>query len=475
MEGPNHLNLITAAVLLAWPIVAIYLFATLPVRQAVLWTILAGYLVLPVNSAIKITAIPALDKTSIPNLAAFVGCMIVLRRPIRVFRGFGLPEFLILSSLISLVLTSETNGDDIFNGIVVQGVGLYDAGSSILLQIIALLPFFLGRELFCNENDTEEILRVLVIAGLAYSLLVLFEIRMSPVLHLWLYGYFPAPNMGNEVRTGLFGGFRPFVFVGTGLLLSFFVMTTAVAAAAFWRTGTPVMRAIRVPASAVTAYLSVLLALCKSLGALAYGVVLVPMVGFVSPKLQVKFAVVMVCVALLYPVLRSADAVPTNSVLNFAGSISTDRRDSLQTRFDIENQLLARAHQRFLFGWGRWGRSFFFDKDGRLTTHPDGLWVIIIGEFGLIGFLTEFGLLALPVFRMASALSFASSQKEKVFIAALVLILAVNIFDLIPNSPLRPWTWLIAGALLGRAEMLRASARQLKKAALTSLSPAANA
>jgi hypothetical protein len=475
MEPVNHLNLISEVALLAWPIVAIYLFATLPVRRAVLWTILGGYLLLPVASEIKIQMIPALDKTSIPNLAAFVGCMIVLRRPIRVFRRIGLPEILILSFLISIVITAQTNGDDIFNGTRIQGVGFYDAGSAILAQIIVFLPFFIGRELLCNEGDTEEILRVLIIAGLAYSLPILFETKMSAVLHSWIYGYFPAPNFGNEVRGDGLGGFRPVVFLGNGLLMSFFIMTSAVAATAFWRTGTPVMRKIRVPAAAITAYLSVLLVLCKSLGSLAYGVVLMPLVRFISPKLQMKVAVLLVSYALLYPMLRSADLVPTDAILYIAGSISTDRRDSLANRFKVENQLLERASQRFLFGWGRWGRSLIFDRYGQIATHPDGLWVITIGESGFIGFLTLFGLLALPVLRAASALGLCSAPKEKVLMAALILILAINIFDLIPNSPLRPWTWLIAGALLGRAEMLRVSARQRKKAAVANLSPLTNA
>jgi len=82
-----------------------------------------------------------------------------------------------------------------------------------------------------------------------------------------------------------------------------------------------------------------------------------------------------------------------------------------------------------------------------------------MGEFGFIGFLAQFGLLALPVFTAVRALRFAESTKDKVFLSALALILAINIFDLLPNSSLRPWTWLVAGALLGRAEALRRWAR----------------
>ncbi len=83
-----------------------------------------------------------------------------------------------------------------------------------------------------------------------------------------------------------------------------------------------------------------------------------------------------------------------------------------------------------------------------------------MGQFGFFGFLAEFGLLGLAVVRAASALRFVETERERVFLAALALILAINMIDLLPNSSLSPWTWLVAGALLGRAEALRALARQ---------------
>ena len=57
-----------------------------------------------------------------------------------------------------------------------------------------------------------------------------------------------------------------------------------------------------------------------------------------------------------------------------------------------------------------------------------------MGQFGFIGFLSEFGLLALPIFRTASAIKFAETKKEQLFLAALALILAINIVDLLPNA-----------------------------------------
>jgi hypothetical protein len=150
-------------------------------------------------------------------------------------------------------------------------------------------------------------------------------------------------------------------------------------------------------------------------------------------------------------------------MLDAATSISEERADSLRTRFDNEQQLLERASQRLLFGWGRWGRSRVYDEYGKDISITDGRWAITLGQFGIFGFLAEFGLLALPVFGAASALRFAESERDSIFLAALALIIGISIIELLPNASLSPWTWLLAGALLGRAEALRGAAQQLRR------------
>src|SRR3984885_2002217 len=457
----NNLNAVTTLALLTWPVVALFLYMTQPIGRATLWTILGAYMLLPVGADIKFKMIPVFDKSSIPNLAALFGCVVVCRRSIKFLNGFGLAELLIVTLMISPFINCELNSDPVpIGNRVLPGLDSYDAGSAIIAQVITLIPFFLGRQILRNRTDTEEILRVLTIAGLIYSLPALFEVRFSPQLHTWIYGYFPATGEGaafSEVMRD--GGFRPIVFMGHGLLVSFFFAPTAVAAAAFWRTNTQVMRRVRLPAGGITAYLSVVLVLCKTAGSTIFGAVLVPLVRFAGPKTQLSVAVLLVSMALLYPVLRTVEFVPKSALLDLAGSISLQRRASLETRFINEDALLERTSQRFLFGWGRYGRSWIYNANGSMKSALDGTWIITLGEFGFIGFLAQFGLLALPVFATARTLRFTESTEDKIFLSALALILAINIFDLLPNSSLRPWTWLVAGALLGRAEALRRWAR----------------
>jgi len=458
MEHAVAQNWFATLALLAWPVVTLWFYGTRPVSQATLWTILGAYLLLPVGASIKLAeGIPQLDKASIPALAALVGCFLFARRPVRFWNGFGLAEVLLLMFLLGPFVTSSLNSDPVVSGgVLLPGVGVYDGLSAIVAQFLSLLPFFLGRQFLRSSSDCEETLRTLVVAALFYSLPVLFEIRMSPQLHLWFYGYYPH----QFVQQMRFGGFRPMVFIGHGLSVAFFMMTATVAAAVLWRTRT---RVTRLAPAGIVGYLSVILIMCKSLGALLYGAAAMPLVRWTKPRLQFRTAMALAVVALLYPLLQAENFVPTKYMVAAANSISEERADSLEFRFDHERQLLDRASQRLWFGWGRFGRNRIYDDWGNDIGVSDGRWVITLGQFGLLGFLAEFGLLAWTVFRAASALRFAESERDGLFLAALALIVAINLVDLLPNAGLTSLTWLFAGALLGRAEFLRLAARRLPR------------
>jgi hypothetical protein len=450
-------NWFATIALLSWPFVAACLYSTLSFGRATLWTILAAQLLLPVGYGIKFEMIPQFDKTSIPNLCILGGCILVGQGRTALVKGTKITTLLILVYLVGPIITSELNGDQVIYGnVVLPGVGLYDAISAVEAAVITLLPFFIGWRFLWHSNDNRGICQILVTAQLAYSILLLFEIRFSPQLHYWIYGYYPSEFL-QSMRDG---GFRPMAFMGHGLTAAQFMMMAIVASAALWRTRTPFYG---FPVGGITAYLSAVLLLCKSLGAALYSIVLAPLVYFAKPTTQMRIASVLVFIALLYPTLRTFDLFPTDLIVSAASHLSTARAESLKFRFDNENQLLARAFERPAFGWGRFGRSRVYNQWGKDVSTTDGRWIITLGQFGLFGFIGEFGLLALVVFRASTALKYARTMNDKIFLSALALIVAVDIIDLIPNSGLTPWVWLMTGALLGRAEALRSLANRSSK------------
>jgi hypothetical protein len=439
---------------LAWPLVAVFLYRTRSLSEATVWTILAALLLLPSQVAIKLQMIPAIDKNSIANISALAACILLAPKAKR-SGAFGLAGFLAATYILAPVVTSMLNNDNIMiGGRFLPGVGLYDGVSALLSQLILLLPFFIGRRLLRESEDVETILRALALAGLIYSLPMLFEVRMSPQLSSWVYGYFPSTYVG-EMR---YGGYRPVVFMNNGLILAFFLSTSFLASAVLWRVRRPVNR---LPAGSVSAYLMVVLIFCKSAGALIYAVVLGFLIRFTKPVVQARVAVLLASVALLYPVLRVADLFPDQQLFELAATINQERADSLKFRFDQERTLLAHASERFMFGWGRYGRNRVYDEEsGSDTSVTDGLWILTLGQFGFVGFIAQFGLLTIPVFRAAKALKQIGSMREQVLIAALALIVAVTAIEQLPNASITGWSWLLAGALLGRAEKISFTRQQ---------------
>jgi hypothetical protein len=159
-------------------------------------------------------------------------------------------------------------------------------------------------------------------------------------------------------------------------------------------------------------------------------------------------------------------------VVALAADISTDRADSLGFRLRNENILLARANLKPLLGWGGWDRNRVFDPvTGEDLSTTDGTWIIVIGISGWSGYLARFGLLTLPIMALAwrawrgraGPRGVAGGGPEiDVASSGLCLCLAANLLDLIPNSGLTPLTWMLAGAIMGRAELAAWPARSVR-------------
>lgn len=443
-----YLNFSTIAALTLWPIVSLVLFASRPAISGLLWTILGAQLLLPVGAAFKVPGVPQFDKATLGNVTALAGVWLFSKAKPKLNYGFGWVELLLLLFVTTPFVTSLLNNDFVVlaDG-VIPSLGAYDGLSAMAAQALMVIPFVLGRSILRSPAANNAILSTLCIAGLLFSIGILIEVKFSPQLHIWIYGYFPS-EFYQEVRAG---GFRPVVFMGHGLVASFFLMTTVVAATAIWRTQ-KVLGSL--PLGPITAYLALILLLCKSAGAALMGAILSPLVKVSSPTVQIRIAMLLTTIALGYPIIRASNLLPTRDLVAAAAStLGPERADSLNTRFQQEEQLLGRALQKPVFGWGRWGRSRIYsnelDKDISIT---DGRWIITLGQFGIIGFVAEFGLLGIGVFRARSAIRSIPTQHSRLWLTALGLIVAANIFELLPNSTLMPWTFLLAGALVGRSE-----------------------
>ncbi|MFN4155684.1 MAG: hypothetical protein ACK4HF_13600 [Paracoccaceae bacterium] len=455
MMTPNALAYLMLAI---WPVVSWIFFTKMDPARALIWTVLGAYMLLPPVVVWDLPLVPDVDKYSSANLAALVGVLVVLRQRVAFLPASRIARGLIVLYILSPFATVLTNTDEIeFLEATLPALRLYDSLAIVANQFIDLIPFFLARQFLADEKAMRTIIVALMVAGLVYSLPMLFEARMAPQLNLRIYGFFQH-DFSQAIR---FGGFRPFVFMQHGLWVAFFAMMCFIAAVALLRVGPAEARPRY---AAVALYLLVVLVLCRSVGPMLYAMLLVPLVMIVPRRLQLLAAGLMALVVITYPLLRGLHLVPVEDMMNLAISLNAERGESLQFRIINEELLLDRAAERPLFGWGPYGRGMLHDPvTGQINVIADGGWIIALGTFGWLGYIAEFGLLALPVALMAREAWRHPSAALSPFACAVVLILAVNLVDLLPNDTVIPFTWLMAGAVLGHAEALRAALTAQRK------------
>ena len=437
--------------LLIWPIVARQLYLRLDPARALIWTLLAGYLILPPVLAINLPVVPDFTKYSIPSLAALVCVWLMRKDRVSFDPGHWLARGLMVAYVLSAIGTVLTNREPlIFIQDIIPAMKLYDSASAVATQLIALVPFVLARKYLSGEDQLRAAVLAMMAAGLVYSAPMLLEAAISPQLNLWLYGYFQH-DFFQTIRAG---GYRPVVFLPHGLWVAFFAFMAAASAAIVLR---DLPADARPKQLAVLLYLLFMVAVCKSAGAIVFTAFAVPLLIFVNRRLIVLMAGGIAIVVLLYPVLRGAHLVPLQAIMDIATSFSPDRAASLNFRIMNEELLLDHAAQKPWFGWGGFNRSFLHDPiTGRTTVIADGAWIIVLGIGGWVGYLASFGLLALPLIRLAWFALRHKGQAISPYATALALILALNLVDMLPNATEIPWTWAMAGALFGYVDHLRA-------------------
>lgn len=437
--------------LFSFPLVAIALFSWLSRRHAIVWTLLLGYLFLPATINWNLPLLPPISKETVSPVSILL-CLLIFRSKAAMTQesaglkgwlpGNKLIRTLFFSSFAGVFLTIFTNRDpQRFGDLILPAQRPYDAFSAMLTTLVLLLPMLIARKYLSSEDSHRLILKALALAGLIYSLPIMYELIMSPQVSNQVYGFFPH-SWGQHIRNG---GYRPVVFLEHGLWLGTFMCCTVLAALAYARN--PEIGARKY--ILIGGWLFVILMLSNTLGAFAIALLIAPLIFLLSGRLHLIGAAIVAGCVLTYPMLRGAHLIPVDQAVEVAASISEKRAGSLQHRFNNEDQLLERANLRPLFGWGGWSRARIFNEEGQDISTTDGLWIIQIGKWGWVGYVALFGLLCGPVLIFAA-------RARKLDIGpgtiGLCIVLAANLVDLIPNASMSLITWMIGGALIGRLE-----------------------
>jgi len=406
----------------------------MPIVQATFWTIIGGYLFLPAKVAIDFPFIPPLDKESIPVVAALVGCRYIKNVKIKLLPKEGVERLLILVLLIIPFITMLNNQDAVnYN----PGLTLHDTISSVISLYLKILPFIIGLQLIKTHEDQLNLFRLIVVACLIYSVPIMFEVRMSPQLHTWVYGFFPRSFL-QQYR---FGGYRATVFLGHGLLVAMFVAVSLGAAAILLKQK---IKVFSIHPAVTVVYFLILLFFSKTVGAFVLGVVLFICIIWLPTHMLKWTVLALINVVILYPLLSMAGFFPHQELVQLAMDFDPQRGQSLASRFYNEHQLLEHVQKKIFFGWGGWGRSRL---EGSIT---DGYWIITLGQYGLLGFLATFGLSYWATIRALKVSSLFLDRNKKILLLSHALIVTIIMVDQLPNASMGAWAMLLIGALLGR-------------------------
>jgi hypothetical protein len=418
--------------LLGWPFVVAVLFARLRARDAVVWAFVIGFLFLP-EGAYVVQGLPEYTKQTATSLAvllcslAFDGARMLRWRP----HWLDLPVFV---WCLGRVATSLSNG-----------LGFYDGLSNLLLQFFSWgLPYWIGRTYLSDSDGVRALARGVLVGGLLYLPLCLWELRFSPQLHSDLFG-FRAVHFKMMKR---YGGYRPIVFTQSSLLVAMWMAAATVSCAWLSASGA-VRRVFGMPTRALLLPLAITTVLCKALGAITLMIAGLGML-FCARRLRWAMPVIAVlAIAGAYPALRGSGLMDADALLSASGVLyDADRQNSLAVRLTSEDLYIDHVAERPILGWGGWGRGDIV-VEGIGRSIPDGLWVIALSRAGWLAVAALALMYLTPVLALVRRPVASWTTPEVGPFAALAVVLLLYWVDCLSNAMLNPILILSIGGATG--------------------------
>jgi len=425
------------AAMFGFPVLAFLLFWLVrPRHRAVLAIFALGFMFLPEapGAEYKLPGLPIFTKFINVNVSTLLAAMILTTRRLVSFR----PSWADLPMLVFCTVPMVTS--------IVNDLGPYDGFSGCVGQTLSWgLSYYLGRVFFSRAKELRELAIAVFLGGVVYVPLCLIEIRMSPQLHNWVYGFQPS-SFEQVIR---FGGWRPVCFMTHGLVVGLWMsMATLVG---FWLYLSGSLRSIgRVSILWFLIPLAITTVLVKSMGALFLLAVGIGVGLAVRHFHQRWFLWAVAAVPVLYIGLRAPGLWSGEDIVAASELISEERGGSLRFRLQNEDMLAEKALRRPVFGWGGWGRSRVYDEEGRDLTITDGLWIITLGYYGLVGLAAFLGNFLAPVGVMVRQIPAKLwMQPAGGALAALATLIVLYMTDCIPNATYCPLYVLAMGGMAG--------------------------
>lgn len=433
--------------LIAWIPVLLLIFTLLPPRRAVITSFIAAWCFLPVHG-FDIKGLPEYNKVSATCVGILIAAVAFDGTRLSNFRP-RLADLPMLFWCIAPMISNTLGGHGPYEGLSTTLQYTFEWG----------LPYFIGRLYITDLTSMRELGMGLFIGGLVYSVLCLYEIRMSPQLHNMVYGFFPHEQFG-QARRG--GGWRPNVFMNHGLAVGLFMCVCAMVG--LWMSRCKSVRSVfGAPALVCAVGLMGVAVLCKSTGATAL------MAGglatlFASSILKTSLPIrLMLLVPIAYITLRTVGGWKGQELIELAGMVSADRSGSIYWRLASENDCWNLVQPQVLFGFGRFEFAGMRLEGSDTAITADGMWLIALVRNGLFGVVVFYGSLLVPIYvfirRIHPAHWGHPAAAPGVVVAVAVALFAIdNLFNAMPN----PILIMASGGLVSTAKSIPAAARRAR-------------
>ena len=422
--------------LFGWIPISIFFFFTLKPHRAVLFSVIGGWLFLPMTGY-DLPGLPIYSKSTAIAVGLLLAGRLSGQRQAASFhwRLYDLPMIL---WCLCPIATSMSNQ-----------LGLYDGLSSSFTQILTWgIPYLAGRIYFTNTETLRDLCLGVVIGGLLYMPLCLYEIRMSPQLSNMIYGFFPH-SFEQHIR---YGGFRPIVFMQHGIMVALWMATTTSVAFWLWRSKES-SHINGISMSVIVAGLAITTILCKTASgwiALIIGVSSYFMLNTFSMLLPLRLLLLSIPG---YIILRSTGLISAFNLEMIASHFfDADRVASFGIRLFQEDLFSIKALERPLLGWGGYGRGWPIDPETgqQMIQMIDALWLITFSTLGYLGIASLVtAILAGPWFVFRAIKRNAEIPvSNKTIPASLSIVVILFMLDSLINGMTNPIYIVISGALL---------------------------
>ncbi len=430
-------------VLFGWPLVCSVFFSRYPLNKAILLSIIGGVLFLPAASY-DIPVIPAYNKDMAVSLGILIGIQFSKEKFSVRIPGFTKWDFpMLVLCVFSPILTSLSNR-----------LGLYDGISGVLSNIFRWgVVYWTGRRYLTSDDSLDALSKAIIIGGLIYVPLALFELRMSPSLHRMIYGFAPF-SFAQQIR---YGGYRPVIFLEHGIIVAFWMMSAFVCA--LWRSGDSDNDKIaKMPSWFVVLVLLAITILCKSVGVWTY-LFLILLMFFIWKHFQtLVFFKLYILIIVTYIIVRTLNLITINDILELLSHVyDGDRISSLTWRLLQEDLFGERTKLRPLFGWGGYNRGWPINQQTGDLALPmvDSLFVIISNTYGYVGLTAFFLSLLLGPFLILKNRTLIKRTYESGFLkSTLIPLISIALLftsDKLLNATHNQILYLLVGSLLGFA------------------------